>query len=142
MMMAIWKISHKCDEWGIPLIPRICYVFNRIFFSAVIPPSVKLGTGVHLGYRGLGIIIHRRAVIGNNVLIGAHVTIGGRSSHHNVPIIEDDVVIGNGAKVLGPITIGRGAQIGANAVVITDIPPGALAVGVPARIIERGNEKI
>lgn len=134
MMLAIWRFSNRLHHWHIPLIPRLCYAINRIVFSAVVPPGVQMGTNVLLGYKGLGVIIHRRAVIGNNVLVGAHVTIGGRSEFTEVPIIEDDVLIGAGAKILGPVRIGRGARIGANAVVITDVPPGATAVGVPARI--------
>lgn len=80
-------------------------------------------------------VIHARAVIGSNVKIGQNVTIGGRSGHYDVPRIEDHVEIGVGACILGPIRIGVGAKIGANAVVLTDIPAGKVAVGVPARII-------
>ena len=111
------------------------YAFNRIVFATVLPPSVQMGKNVVLGYRGLCIVIHRRARIGNNVNIGAGVTIGGRGSFEEVPVIEDDVLIGTGAKILGPVTIGRGAQIGANAVVLCDVPAGCTAVGVPARVL-------
>ncbi|MDO9235912.1 MAG: DapH/DapD/GlmU-related protein, partial [Aquabacterium sp.] len=120
-------------------LPKLCYVINRIVFSAVVPPEVQLGKGVLLGYKGLGVIIHRRAVIGNNVLVGAHVTIGGRGKYHDVPVIEDNVMIGTGAKILGPVRIGRGARIGANAVVVHDVPAGATAVGIPASILRRGD---
>lgn len=137
MMQTVWRISNRLHRWGVPVLPQICYAINRIAFSAVVPPAVQLGTGVLLGYKGLGIIIHRRAVIGNNVLVGAHVTIGGRGDFHDVPVIEDDVMIGTGAKILGPVRIGRGARIGANAVVVHDVPAGATAVGIPARILSR-----
>lgn len=135
MMQTIWRLSNRLDQWRVPVLPKLCYAFNRIVFAAVVPPSVQMGKDVLLGYKGLGIVIHRRAVIGDRVNIGANVTIGGRGKHHEVPVIEDDVVIGTGAKILGPVRVGRGASIGANAVVLRDVPPGATAVGVPARIL-------
>lgn len=137
MMQAIWRLSNRLHRWRIPVLPRLAYAINRIVFSAVVPPEVSLGKNVLLGYQGLGIIIHRRAVIGDNVLIGAHVTIGGRSKHFEVPVIGNRVVIGNGAKILGPVKIGNGAQIGANAVVLTDVPDGAIAVGIPAKVLAK-----
>lgn len=136
-MQFIWRISNRLHRWRVPVLPKLCYAFNRIVFTTVVPPGVQLGNGVLLGYKGLGVIIHRRAVIGNNVLVGAHVTIGGRGEYHEVPVIEDDVMIGTGAKILGPVRIGRGARIGANAVVLQDVPAGATAVGIPARILTR-----
>lgn len=139
MMQTIWRLSSRLHHWRVPVLPKLCYAFNRIVFSAVVPPGVQMGEGVLLGYKGLGIIIHRRAVIGNNVLVGAHVTIGGRGEFHDVPVIEDDVMIGTGAKILGPVRIGRGARIGANAVVVKDVPPGATATGIPARVLGDAN---
>jgi len=117
------------------LLPRFLYVLNRILFSIALPPSVTLGRNVLFGYSGLGIVVHANCVIGNNVKISQNVTIGGRSGHVAVPVIEDDVEIGAGACVLGPIRVGQGAKIGANAVVLNDIPPGAVAVGVPATLL-------
>jgi serine O-acetyltransferase len=118
------------------LLPKIIYLFIRIVFAAVIPPSATIGNNVVLGYGGLGIVVHARAVIGDRVRISPNVTIGGRSGERDVPIIEDDVLIGSGAKILGPIRIGKGAKIGANAVVLKNVPPGATAIGVPAAIVE------
>ena len=88
-----------------------------------------------LGYSGLGSVIHQRAVIGDNVMIGSHATIGGRSHFEDVPVIDDDVFIGAGACVLGPVRVGRGAVIGANAVVIEDVPARSVVAGVPAKVI-------
>jgi serine O-acetyltransferase len=107
---------------------------NRVLFSIALPPSVVVGRDVLFGYSGLGIVVHARAKIGDNVKISQNVTIGGRSGHIEVPVIEDDVEIGAGACILGPIRIGRGAKIGANAVVLHDVPAHAIAVGVPAQV--------
>lgn len=141
MMESIWRLSNKLHKLRVPFLPNVCYAFNRIVFSAAIPPESTIGEGVLFGYKGLGIVIHRRAIIGNNVQIGAHVTIGGRGNHTNVPVIEDNVLIGSGAKILGPVRIGGGAKIGANAVVLHDVPPGATAVGIPAKVRQSDNSE-
>ncbi|MCZ8077029.1 MAG: serine acetyltransferase [Paucibacter sp.] len=108
---------------------------NRVLWGVVLPPSAELGRGVLLGYQGLGVVIHKQARIGERVAIGTGVTIGGRAGRIEVPIIEDHVMIGSGAKIMGPVRVGRYASIGANAVVLTDIPAYAVAVGVPARVV-------
>jgi serine O-acetyltransferase len=136
-MIHIYRLAHWAYAHNVPLIPRVLYILNRILFSVVLPPSVRLGKDVVLGYSGLGIVIHARCVIGNRVVIGTNVTIGGCGGHYDVPTIEDDVEIGSGAKILGPITIGCGAKIGANAVVLCDVPEYATYVGVPARAVDK-----
>ena len=101
----------------------------------MLPPSAIVGKNVIFGYSGLGIVIHKRARLGDNITISPNVTIGGRSLHSEVPVIGDDVIIGAGACILGPVFVGNGARIGANAVVINDVPPCGVAVGVPARVV-------
>jgi serine O-acetyltransferase len=135
MVLLIHRMAHKLALLRVPLLPRILYGLNRILFAVVLPPTVKLGRGVLLGYSGLGTVIHARAVIGDRVHIGTNVTIGGRSGYAGVPVVEDDVEIGSGAKILGPIVIGAKAKIGANAVVLKSVPPGAVVIGIPGRII-------
>jgi serine O-acetyltransferase len=139
MVLKIHALAHVLHRWHVPLLPRLLYGVNRVLFAVVLPPSVRLGQGVVLGYSGLGIVIHARCVLGNRVLVGTGVTIGGRGTHHGVPVIEDDVEIGSGAKILGPICVGRGAVVGANAVVLQDVPAGAVVVGVPARVVQKAN---
>lgn len=133
-MLSIYRIAHFLARAGIPVLPRILYVFNRIVFSIVLPPSSIVGRDVLFGYSGLGIVVHARCKIGDRVNIGPHVTLGGRAGLNGVPEIGDDVLIGSGARILGPVHIGNGARIGANAVVLHDVPAGATAVGIPARI--------
>lgn len=133
MVLLLHRIGHALHRWHVPLLPRLIYGVNRILFAVVLPPSVKIGKGVVLGYAGLGVVIHARAVIGDRVIIGPNVTIGGKTPLWEVPVIEDEVDIGAGACILGPVHVGRGAVIGANAVVITDVEAGAVVGGVPAR---------
>lgn len=134
-MLASYRLAHWARTHHVPWLPRLLYGLNRILFAVVLPPSARIGRDVVFGYSGLGIVIHARCEIGDRVHIGTNVTVGGRGGEHAVPIIEHDVQIGSGAKILGPVLVGRGARIGANAVVIKDVPAGATVVGVPARII-------
>lgn len=140
MILRIHRLAHALYRGKVPVVPRLLYCINRVLFGLVLPPSVQIGTGTLLGYQGLGVVIHARAVIGRNVWIGPGVTIGGRNGFFEVPRIGDGVEIGSGAKVLGPVTVGENARIGANAVVLTDVPPGSTAVGVPARVARRHPE--
>jgi serine O-acetyltransferase len=135
-MIHFYRLTRWLYVQRVPWLPRLIYMFNRIVFSVALPPSAQVGRNVVFGYSGLAITVHKHARIGNNVTVGPNVTIGGRSGLIPVPVIEDDVLIGAGACILGPVTIGRGAQIGANAVVLCDVPPGGTAVGVPARVLK------
>jgi serine O-acetyltransferase len=135
LLLIIHAISHRLWKWRIPLIPKCLALFNRVVFAVQLPAETQLGRGVKLNYSGLGTVLHPRAVIGDHVVIGSGVVIGGRSEICEVPVIEERVEIGVGAKVLGPVRVGRGAIIGANAVVLHDVPPGAVVAGIPARVL-------
>ena len=108
----------------------------EITTGITIGESARIGRRLNIEHFG-GIIIHGHCVIGDDCLIRQGVTLGNRSEDdpEGAPVLEDYVVVGAGAKILGRITIGRGAVIGANAVVTKDIPAGAVAVGVPAKVI-------
>lgn len=106
-------------------------------FAVVVPPGTRIGHGVTLSYQGLGTVIHARAIIGDDVYIGPGVTIGGRSGLIEVPVIESNVYIGAGARILGPVRVGRGATVGANSVVIHDVPPYSVVAGIPAKVKKR-----
>ena len=136
-MLKIHAIAHWLWKKRVPLLPRFLALFNRVVFAVQLPASAVLGPGVRLNYSGLGTIIHQRAVVGAHSEIAPGVVIGGRSGIWEVPVIEDDVHIGVGAKVLGPVRVGRGAIVGANAVVLHDVPPDTVVAGVPARILRR-----
>lgn len=132
-MLYIFRLSHVLYRMRVPFLPWALKLFNRVVFSVSLPPSVSVGRNVTFGYQGLGIVVHSRAVIGDNVRISPNVVIGGRGGP-GVPVIEDDVLIGAGACILGGVTIGRGAKVGANSTVLSDVPAGATVVGVPAKI--------
>lgn len=133
--MAIFRLAHALHEAHVPVLPRVLCGINRVLFAMVLPASAKVGRDVLFGYQGLGVVVHADAVIGDRVVVATGVTIGGTGTRQGVPVVEDDVYIGSGAKLLGPIRIGRGARIGANAVVLCDVPAGAVAVGIPARLL-------
>jgi CelD/BcsL family acetyltransferase involved in cellulose biosynthesis len=97
--------------------------------------STEIGEGTVFAYGGMGVVLHERCKIGKFVTVGHQVTIGGRSRRWGVPVIEDRCVIGAGAKVLGPISVGAESVIGANAVVLSDVPPRTVVAGTPARVV-------
>jgi serine O-acetyltransferase len=134
-VIAIYRVARWLHLRHVPLLPTALKIFNRIVFSVVLPPSAELGEGVLLSYGGLGTVIHARVRIGAHTVIATGVTIGGRSGIETVPIVGEGALIGTGAKVIGPVRIGNHASIGANAVVLDDVPDYGVAVGVPARVI-------
>jgi serine O-acetyltransferase len=137
-VMTLYRVGRWCYVRRVPVVPQVMYRLIFLLAGAVVPMSVEIGEGTQLAYGGNGVVLHRRARIGRNVVIAPQVTLGGRNGLEDVPVVEDDCYLGSGAKILGPIRIGRGAHIGANAVVIKDVPEFAVAAGVPARILRIG----
>jgi len=140
MVFYLFRAAHSMYKMGMPVLPSLMEAIIRVCFCAVIPRELEVGENVLFGHNGLGIIIHPKSQIGNNVTIGSHVTIGGRGGPE-VPIIGNNVWLGTGARILGGIKIGDNARIGANAVVLIDVPENATAVGVPARIVSKKKPK-
>lgn len=136
--LTLHRLGRWCARRGVPLLPRAIERLTFLVFHCVLPADAEIGAGSRLGYGGLGVVLHPRARIGYKVIIAQQVTIGGRSGHRGVPVIEDGCFIGAGARVLGPVRVGAGAIVGANAVVVRDVPAGAVVGGVPARILRSG----
>ena len=123
------------------LIARIISQFSRFLTGIEIHPNAKIGKNLFIDH-GMGVVIGETSVIGDNVTIYHMATLGGiapsinSNGQRNIkrhPTIEDDVVVGSGAQVLGPITVGRCSKIGANAVVTKNVPEKAVMVGIPAK---------
>lgn len=126
----------KCYKKGFKRIAKFLYWLNRFFFSCDIPCTVTIGRKLSLPHFGLGVVIHPCTIIGDNVKIYQQVTIGARGNEWH-PIIGNGVLIGAGARILGSVHIGNEVKVGANSVVLSDIPDGVTAVGVPAKIIRK-----
>ncbi|PPR34717.1 MAG: Serine acetyltransferase [Alphaproteobacteria bacterium MarineAlpha6_Bin4] len=126
----IWKLRLK-------LISRIFSNISRFLTGVEIHPAVSIGKNLFIDH-GMGIVIGETTIIGDNVSIYQGVTLGGTKSvkKKRHPTINDNVVIGAGAKILGPINIGKNSKIGANSVVIKDVPSNTTVIGIPARIID------
>ena len=133
--LGFYRVGNWSYRHGVPVVPWLMKGLTRLIHSSHIPSQATIGRTSMLGYSGLGVVIHPRAVIGENVIIGSHVTIGGRSGHHDVPVIGNDVFVGAGACILGPIRVGDGSVIGANAVVIENVEPRCVVAGVPAKVV-------
>lgn len=118
---------------------RVIAVLRHRFWSVVtsadIPVNCQLGGGLSMPHPA-GIVIHPSARIGPNCMVFQQVTIGTRGNREGVPIIGGHVDLGAGAKVLGPVRVGDHARIGANSVVLVDVPEDATAIGVPARVVQ------
>jgi serine O-acetyltransferase len=132
--VLIHRVAHALWRQGWLLSARLLSQFARWMTGIEIHPGAQLGRRLLIDH-GMGVVIGETAVVGDNVTLYQNVTLGGVSLNPGKrhPTLEDDVVIGAGAAVLGPFTVGRGARIGSNAVVLREVPAGATMVGVPAR---------
>jgi serine O-acetyltransferase len=126
------RVAHALAAAGVPLAPRALAYASRTLTGIEIHPAASVGDGLFIDH-GMGVVIGETAEVGEDVTIYQGVTLGGTgfATGKRHPTVEDNVTIGSGAKLLGPIRIGHGAKIGANAVVIHDVPPNSTVVGNP-----------
>jgi serine O-acetyltransferase len=126
------RVAHALHASGIPLLPRTLAHGSRLLTGVEIHPAARIGSDFFIDH-GSGVVVGETAEIGERVTIYQGVTLGGtgfqRGKRH--PTVEDNVTIGSGAKLLGPITVGHGAKVGANTVVIVDVPANSTVVGNP-----------
>ncbi len=140
---ALWlhRLAHALWRNGFKLMGRGVSTFSRWFTGIEIHPGAQIGPGFFIDH-GMGTVIGETAEIGENVTLYHNVTLGGVSwakvKRH--PTLEDHVVVGAGAQVLGPIRIGSHSRIGANSVVVKDVPPNSVVVGVPGRVKDRNGD--
>jgi serine O-acetyltransferase len=150
---GVWAVSaYRFGQWANAEAPRPlrpvakaaylgAFKLVEILSGISLPAHARIGAGLYIGHFG-NIIVHPDTVMGERCSLSQGVTIGVLGGDRpGVPCIGNDVYIGAGAKILGPVTIGDGAIIGANAVVLEDVPAGATAVGVPARVILKKNQQ-
>ncbi|MHA1264915.1 MAG: serine O-acetyltransferase [Candidatus Helarchaeota archaeon] len=141
--VLLHRIAHFFWEIGLPFVPRYLSHIARQITGIEIHPGAKIGKNFFIDH-GSGTVIGETAEIGDNVTIYQNVTLGGTSlkDEKRHPTIGNNVVIGAGAKLLGPIKIGDNVKIGANSVVTRDVPSNSVVVGVPGRIVSRNGKKL
>jgi serine O-acetyltransferase len=132
------RAFYRYHRWRRFPLAAVWFAFWKRFWGIVggvdIPLSTRIGAGLWLPHP-VGVVIHEDSVIGANCVVRQNVTLGIGGRIPGAPTLADGVIVGAGAKIIGGVTIGEGAEIGANAVVIRDVPPGGVAVGVPARVL-------
>jgi serine O-acetyltransferase len=126
------RLAHTMHGASVPLAPRVIAAVSRSVTGVEIHPAAKIGQGFFIDH-GMGVVIGETAEIGDNVTLYQGVTLGGTGfrAGKRHPTVQDNVTIGSGAKLLGPIMVGHGSKIGANTVVIHDVPPNSTVVGNP-----------
>ena len=141
--LVMHRISHTLWKYKIPLLPRVLSQFTRSFTGIEIHPGAQIGRGVFIDH-GMGVVIGETSQIGNRCLLYQGVTLGGTGKDHGKrhPTLEENVVVGAGAKVLGAITVGTNTRIGAGSVVLRDVDADSTVVGIPGRVIHQSGVKI
>ena len=141
--LLAYRVAHALKLAGVPLAPRTISMFTRTLTGIEIHPAALIGEGLFIDH-GAGVVIGETADIGNDVTLYQGVTLGGTgfATGKRHPTVQDNVTIGSGAKLLGPITIGHGAKIGANSVVITDVPANSTVVGNPGHPVRVDGRRV
>lgn len=136
--LILHRIAHKLRYWKIPVIPRMISYFSRILTGIEIHPGARIGRRFFIDH-GMGVVIGETTFIGDDVLLYQGVTLGGTGKEQGKrhPTLEDNVIVGAGAKVLGNLTIGKNSRIGAGSVVVDNVPDDSTVVGIPGRVVHQ-----
>jgi serine O-acetyltransferase len=140
LILLLFRVRQFCLQWHIPAVNRVLRLMQMMFAGVELGNEVRLGSGVYF-IHSLGTVVGGDAQVGDRVRFLGSNTVG-TARDNGYPIIEEDVEVGCGARILGPVRIGARSVIGANAVVLTDVPPDSVAVGVPARIVRRNGARV
>ena len=136
---------YRIANWGfrnkVPFLPTIIKYLTFILFNSVIPASCKIGSNSRFMYGGIGVVLHKKTIIGFNVALGQGITIG-RKLTDNAPVIGNNVYIAAGSRILGDIKIGDNVIIGANSVVISNVPDNCVVAGSPAKVVKNIDKSI
>jgi len=135
--MKLYRIGSYFYRKNIPFLPKLIDALIRFIHNSAVFSECNIGKNVTFAYGGIGVVIHKRCVIGDDCIIGSNVTIGGKSQSIGVPIIGEGCFISTGAKILGNIKIGNNCVVGANAVVVASVPDNSVVAGIPAKIIKQ-----
>jgi serine O-acetyltransferase len=130
------RLAHALHEAGVPLLPRLISHLTRFLTGIEIHPGAQIGEGLFIDH-GMGLVIGETAVIGDDCQLMQDVTLGGTSTRREKrhPTLASHVTVGAGAKLIGAITVGDYARIGAGSVVVTNVPPYSTVVGVPGKVV-------
>jgi serine O-acetyltransferase len=141
--LVIHRISHRLWRLRCPLVPRLLSQGARFLTGVEIHPGAVIGHGVFIDH-GMGVVIGETSVIGNNCLLYQGVTLGGTGKQEGKrhPTLQDNVVVGAGAKVLGAITVGSNTRIGAGSVVLRNVDADSTVVGIPGRVVHQSGVRI
>jgi serine O-acetyltransferase len=140
--IAWYRIAHRFHRAGFKRLARITMGINQFFTNIDIHPAARIGRRVFIDH-GIGVVIGETCIIEDDVVIYQGVTLGGVSLTEGKrhPTVRRGAVIGAGSKILGNIVIGEEAKVGANSVVVREVPDGSTAIGIPAHVIEKGRDK-
>ena len=141
--LVIHRIAHILWNWKVPFFPRAISQIGRFLTGIEIHPGAQIGKGLFIDH-GMGVVIGETSIIGDNVTLFQGATLGGtgKETGKRHPTLGNSVVVGAGAKILGNIAVGDNSYIGANAVIIRDVPPNATVVGVPGHVTKKDGMKI
>lgn len=136
--MILYRVSHQLYKMKMFFLARFFSQFGRFLTGIEIHPGAQIGKGFFIDH-GMGVVVGETAEVGDNVTLYHGVTLGGtgKDTGKRHPTVGDNVVIGSGAKILGPIFIGSNSKIGANSVVLKDVPEGSTVVGIPGKVVRQ-----
>ena len=141
--LAFHRLANRLWRGGWTTAARFVSHVSRFATGIEIHPAARMGRGVFIDH-GMGIVIGETAEVGNNVSLLQGVTLGGTSTKREKrhPTLRDNVTVGSGAKIIGAITIGENSRVGAGSVVVRDVPPNAVVVGVPGRVTYKDGQRV